>query len=118
MANDELAYLLDLHLFLGRPFNVSPSEASSQDDDFPDGFIGRIPEVLLDEEHSELKVWHETVNDLVSGKKCMLKSCLQAAVQDIILLHFDVDCLSAKPVHLSHLFHIRYSVPSHSVPLI
>jgi ATP-dependent RNA helicase DDX54/DBP10 len=71
VANDELAYLLDLHLFLGRPFNVSPSQASSQDDDFPDGIIGCIPEVLLDEEHSELKVWHETVNDLVSAKKCM-----------------------------------------------
>jgi len=106
VANDELAYLLDLHLFLGRPFNVSLSEASSQDDDFPDGFIGRIPEVLLDEEHSELKVWHETVNDLVSVNKCMLKSSLQAAAQDIIFLHFDVDCLPAKPVHLSHLFHI------------
>jgi ATP-dependent RNA helicase DDX54/DBP10 len=71
VANDELAYLLDLHLFLGRPFNMSPSEASSQHDDFPDGIIGCIPEVLLDEEHSELKVWHETVNDLVSGQKCM-----------------------------------------------
>jgi len=105
VANDELAYLLDLHLFLGHPFNVSPSEASSQDGDFPDGFIGRIPEVLLDEEHSELKVWHETVYDLVSGMKCMLKSSLQAVAQDIIFLNFDVDCLSAKPVHLSHLFH-------------
>lgn len=105
MANDELAYLLDVHLFLGRPFNVSPSEVTSQDDDFPDGFIGRIPEVLLDEEHSELRVWHETVNDLVSGKKCVLKSSLQAAAQDIIFLHFDVGCLSVKLVHLSHLFH-------------
>jgi hypothetical protein len=104
VANDELAYLLDLHLFLGRPFNVSPSEASSQDDDFPDGFIGHIPDVLLDEEHSELKVWHETVNDLVSGKKCMLKSSLQAVAEDSIFLHFDVDCLSAKSVHLSKLF--------------
>lgn len=71
MANDEFAYLLDLHLFLGRPFNASQTEAASKDDDFPDGVIGRIPEVLLDEEHSELKVWHETENDLVSGKKCM-----------------------------------------------
>lgn len=105
MANDELAYLLDIHLFLGRQFNVSPSEASSQNDDFPDGFIGRVPEVLLDEEHSELKVWHETMNDLVSGKKCMLKSSLQAAAQDIIFLHYDVDYMSTKPVHLSHLFH-------------
>lgn len=71
MANDEFAYLLDLHLFLGRPFNALQTEAASKDDDFPDGVIGRIPEVLLDEEHSELKVWHETQNDLVSGKKCM-----------------------------------------------
>lgn len=66
MAHDELAYLLDLHLFLGRPFNASQTQASNQDDDFPDGIIGRIPEVLLDEEHSELRVWHETENDLVS----------------------------------------------------
>jgi ATP-dependent RNA helicase DDX54/DBP10 len=71
VASDEFAYLLDLHLFLGRPFNASQTQASSQDDDFPDGIIGRIPEVLLDEEHSELRVWHETESDLVSGNKCM-----------------------------------------------
>lgn len=72
VANDELAYLLDLHLFLGRPFNASHTQEPSQGDDFPDGIIGRIPEVLLDEEHSELRVWHETENDLVSGNKCMI----------------------------------------------
>jgi superfamily II DNA/RNA helicase len=73
VAHDEFAYLLDLHLFLGRPFNASRTEAANKDGDFPDGFIGRIPEVLLEEEHSELKVWHETENDLVSGKKCIYK---------------------------------------------
>jgi ATP-dependent RNA helicase DDX54/DBP10 len=71
VASDEFAYLLDLHLFLGRPFNVSQTQAASQDDDFPDGVIGRIPEALLDEEHSELIAWHETDNDLVSGNKYM-----------------------------------------------
>jgi hypothetical protein len=108
VASDELAYLLDLHLFLGRPFNVSQTEAASKDDDFPDGVIGRIPEVLLDEEHSELKVWHETENDLVSGKKYMYgmreaQTQLQAGAVGSFLFfsiphfHLHVGCLATKP---------------------
>jgi ATP-dependent RNA helicase DDX54/DBP10 len=79
VANDEFAYLLDLHLFLGRPFNPLHTQTSSQDDDFPDGIIGCIPEVLLDEEHSELRVWHETDNDLVSGIRCMYSMAGQSS---------------------------------------
>ena len=67
IANDEYAYLLDLHLFLGRPFNpLQKIPVSKTDkDDFPDGVIGRIPESLLEEEHGELIKWHEDENDLV-----------------------------------------------------
>lgn len=70
IANDEYAYLLDLHLFLGRPFNPSQKIPSTMDeDDFPDGVIGQVPESLLEEEHGELIVWHETENDLTNLKR-------------------------------------------------
>ncbi|XP_069668807.1 ATP-dependent RNA helicase DDX54 isoform X2 [Periplaneta americana] len=68
VGNDEFAYLLDLHLFLGRPFNTSQPQMSSEEDDFTDGVIGRIPEHILEEEHSELMVWHDTDNDLANMK--------------------------------------------------
>ncbi|PSN39512.1 ATP-dependent RNA helicase DDX54 [Blattella germanica] len=42
VSNDEYAYLLDLHLFLGRPFKPSKQNITKwEDDDFPDGIIGR-----------------------------------------------------------------------------
>jgi hypothetical protein len=97
VANDEFAYLLDLHLFLGRPFNASQIEAANKDDDFPDGVIGRIPEVLLEEEHSELKVWHDTENDLVSGKKCTYNMRVS---QTHLKLECHVGCLPTKHILL------------------
>jgi ATP-dependent RNA helicase DDX54/DBP10 len=56
---DEYPYLLDLHLFLGRPLTIATkiwSEAS----------VGRIPQALLEEQHGALLSLHETNADLVS----------------------------------------------------
>nr|CAD7258899.1 unnamed protein product [Timema shepardi] len=59
LSGDEYAYLLDLHLFLGRPLNLyTDIQASDGQGDFPDGAIGQIPRALLEEEHCELLSWH------------------------------------------------------------
>ncbi|XP_001600622.1 ATP-dependent RNA helicase DDX54 [Nasonia vitripennis] len=63
VAPDEYAYLLDLHLFLGRSFNIVPvSEAKN----IPEGSIGKMPQSMIEEELSELIAWHENVTDIAN----------------------------------------------------
>lgn len=60
MAPDEYAYLLDLHLFLGKELSVvTPSN--------PEGIVGRMPQSLIEEQHSTLLTLHENHVDLVSN---------------------------------------------------
>ncbi|XP_051168138.1 ATP-dependent RNA helicase DDX54 [Leptopilina boulardi] len=58
---DEYAYLLDLHLFLGRPFHIVPSAGS---DDAPEGAVGKMPQSMIEEQVSELITWHDNTTDL------------------------------------------------------
>lgn len=60
MAPDEYSYLLDLHLFLGRPLKIV--DAKNQSDDA----VGRMPQELLEEQHGVLINWHDSYTDLVS----------------------------------------------------
>lgn len=53
-STDDTAHLLDLHLFLNRPFNINDSSS-----------IGTIPQDLLEEEHlsvTEIKKSHHIVS--------------------------------------------------------
>uniref|UniRef100_A0A672Z9C2 RNA helicase n=1 Tax=Sphaeramia orbicularis TaxID=375764 RepID=A0A672Z9C2_9TELE len=55
---DEMPYVYDLHLFLGRPCNLfRPLEDS-------DGVLGRVPQNVLDDEGSHLITSHENSLDL------------------------------------------------------
>lgn len=58
---DEYAYLLDLHLFLGKPVSVITMEN-------PNGDVGRMPQSLLEEQQGTLINLHENFVDLVSVK--------------------------------------------------
>ncbi len=65
VTTDELCYLLDLHLFLGRPLmmvqdgvNVDPSK---------DGYFGKIPLSLIEEELSAVAIWSSNLADVVRG---------------------------------------------------
>lgn len=58
ISPDEYAYLLDLHLFLGRPLTISMLGKK-------DGAVGRIPQSLLEEQQSSLITLHENHADLV-----------------------------------------------------
>jgi ATP-dependent RNA helicase DDX54/DBP10 len=77
VAPDEYAYLLDLHLFLGRSFEIVPV---SDSENIPEGAIGKIPQSMIEEELSELIMYHENNTDIV--KKCFL----------IILTIYGVKC--------------------------
>lgn len=62
IAPEEYAYLLDLHLFLGRPLKIVSNICTENQDEA----VGRIPRETLEEQHSVLINWHESYADLVS----------------------------------------------------
>jgi ATP-dependent RNA helicase DDX54/DBP10 len=66
LSPDEVAFLFDLHLFLGRPLNFDSNSNSNPNDDC---FVGRIPQDLLDQEHSYLKQLEETNSEMSSLAK-------------------------------------------------
>uniref|UniRef100_A0AAY5L0L2 ATP-dependent RNA helicase DDX54 n=1 Tax=Esox lucius TaxID=8010 RepID=A0AAY5L0L2_ESOLU len=58
VCTDEIPFLYDLHLFLGRPLQLATPEHH------PDGVFGRVPQSILDDEESQLITAHETSDDL------------------------------------------------------
>ena len=58
----QLAHMLDLHLFLGRPLKLTGKDSRAQDD----GLVGSVPQLLVDEEENFLKRAHDQSHDLVS----------------------------------------------------
>ncbi|XP_065063488.1 ATP-dependent RNA helicase DDX54-like [Rhopilema esculentum] len=73
VANDELPYMLDLHLFLGRPLKTAARD-SSQDED---GLLGSVPRSCLDEEEEYLLGIHQKSHDLEAAKGVMTNACKQ-----------------------------------------
>lgn len=59
VAPDEYAYLLDLHLFLGQPLALVSEKKK-------DGNVGRLPQSLIEQQHSTLLTLNENKVDLVS----------------------------------------------------
>ncbi|KAM4532368.1 ATP-dependent RNA helicase DDX54 [Fundulus diaphanus] len=57
---DEMPYVYDLHLFLGRPVQFATAD-QTQDSD---GLFGRVPQIILDDEGSHLITAHENSLDL------------------------------------------------------
>jgi len=77
VGSDELAHVVDLHLFLGRPLKEARQDSQAQDD----GLIGSVPQLLVDDEENFLKTAHDQSHDLNSlrqvaarGYKQYLKS--------------------------------------------
>lgn len=56
---------MDLHLFLGRPLKVIPTEGLDKDADW-DGYLGRAGQGVIDEGAGAMKMWHEQCVDLSS----------------------------------------------------
>ncbi|KAJ8674285.1 hypothetical protein QAD02_005547 [Eretmocerus hayati] len=61
VSPDEYAYLLDLHLFLGRSLEIVPTVETS---DVSEEAIGKLPQSMIEEELSELILWHERITDI------------------------------------------------------
>ncbi|CAK6959515.1 ATP-dependent RNA helicase DDX54 [Scomber scombrus] len=57
---DEMPYVYDLHLFLGRPLQMATPESAQG----ADGVFGRVPQSILDDESSNLVVSLENSLDL------------------------------------------------------
>lgn len=64
VAPDEIPYLLDLHLFLGKPIKLAKSDMQDED-----GVCGTLPQSVLDDENDVLHNWHEMSLDLKSTLK-------------------------------------------------
>lgn len=69
---DEIPYLIDLHLFLGKPIKF-PDRGNNDEN----GLCGYVPQALIDEEADMLRLWHESSHDLRS----MAKVCSNAYKQ-------------------------------------
>jgi len=63
VSSDEYPYLLDLHLFLGRPLIIVPT---TEIDESMEYAIGKLPQAMVEEELAELINWHNTSTDLVA----------------------------------------------------
>ncbi|KAI0241744.1 ATP-dependent RNA helicase DDX54 [Lamellibrachia satsuma] len=65
---DEVPFVLDLHLFLGRPMNlVVPGKVYNEGTDV-DALYGRVPWSLMDTEEENLRMWVENI-DLKNQKR-------------------------------------------------
>ncbi|XP_031556562.1 ATP-dependent RNA helicase DDX54-like [Actinia tenebrosa] len=63
VAMDEVAHMLDLHLFLGRPLKVATKDSKNDDSE---GLLGRVPQRIVDEEEDFLRTAHDQSHDLFS----------------------------------------------------
>lgn len=73
VAPDEAPYLLDLHLFLGKPLQFPSDNSTSADS----GLCGKVPQALIDEELEMLRMLHHESSDL----KNMQRVCSNAMIQ-------------------------------------
>ncbi|XP_068736507.1 ATP-dependent RNA helicase DDX54-like isoform X2 [Montipora capricornis] len=62
VGSDELAHMVDLHLFLGRPLKEAQKDSQAQDD----GLLGSVPQLIVDAEQNFLKTAHGKSHDLIS----------------------------------------------------
>jgi ATP-dependent RNA helicase DDX54/DBP10 len=68
VSADEYPYLLDLHLFLGRPLKIVPPTGFTIEDmkEEEESAVGKLPQNMIEEELAELINWHNNSIDLVS----------------------------------------------------
>ncbi|XP_050465860.1 ATP-dependent RNA helicase DDX54 [Cataglyphis hispanica] len=66
VSSDEYPYLLDLHLFLGRPLTIMPNTGSIEN---TDSVVGKMPQSMIEEELGELINWHNSSTDLTNMQK-------------------------------------------------
>ncbi|XP_053381877.1 ATP-dependent RNA helicase DDX54-like [Mercenaria mercenaria] len=71
IAPDEVSYVVDLHVFLGRPVKFVPLGKQVKD---KDGLYGTVPQTIIDDLAETIFAWHEESYDI----KAMVKVCSNA----------------------------------------
>lgn len=66
VAQDEVPFLLDLYIFLGRSLTIASQLKNVED---KDGVLGDVPQTVIDEEEEQLRLWHKDHIDLINMKK-------------------------------------------------
>ncbi|KAJ0057117.1 hypothetical protein NL108_002034, partial [Boleophthalmus pectinirostris] len=104
---DEMPYVYDLHLFLGRPVQLATPE-HSQD---ADGVLGRVPQNILDDESAHLITSHENSLELQNlhrvsenAYKQYLKSRPNPSPESVRRVKgIDLSCMAVHPLLSSGL---------------
>ncbi|XP_030624214.1 ATP-dependent RNA helicase DDX54 [Chanos chanos] len=65
LCPDEIPFVYDLHLFLGRPIQLATPDHPHD----ADGVLGRVPQSVLDDEETQLVTAHESSLDLQNLKR-------------------------------------------------
>uniref|UniRef100_A0A3P9LBD5 RNA helicase n=1 Tax=Oryzias latipes TaxID=8090 RepID=A0A3P9LBD5_ORYLA len=105
---DEMPFLYDLHLFLGRPVQFATLDHTQE----CDGVLGRVPQNILDDEGSNLITAHENSLDLQNlhrvsenAYKQYLKSRPNPSAESIRRVkNLDLSCMAVHPLWLYILF--------------
>lgn len=66
VAQDEVPFLLDLFIFLGRSLTIASQLKNVED---KDGVLGDVPQTVIDEAEEQLRLWHKDHIDLINMKK-------------------------------------------------
>ena len=68
IASDEVAYMLDLCLFLGRPLKTAKDEYTDNDDQ--DFVYGNVPQTIIDDQENTLRSIHQNSEALSEQETC------------------------------------------------
>ncbi|XP_064597516.1 ATP-dependent RNA helicase DDX54-like [Liolophura sinensis] len=66
VSPDEAPFLIDLHLFLGRPLKIVTSDKKLED---TDGCYGQVPQSVIDEQNQHILLWTQASTDLQNMKR-------------------------------------------------
>lgn len=78
LSSDELPYLIDLHVFLGRPFKYIPLKVEiNKENSDEDGYLGSVPVTVIEQWQDNLLRWHKENVELQN----LTKVCTNAYTQ-------------------------------------
>ncbi|KAF0300491.1 ATP-dependent RNA helicase DDX54 [Amphibalanus amphitrite] len=66
LIHNEMPYLLDLYLFLGSKLTFTPNTSLDENVDWH-GYVGTVPQELVDVDSEQMQLWHSSSSDLRSA---------------------------------------------------
>ena len=77
ISSDEVPYMLDLHLFLGRPLQLSNSSqttSKSNGASYQSGVYGSVPQSVIEQEEEVIQKLHSSSSELDALKKVSMNA--------------------------------------------